>query len=145
MFTSKEWDGCSWAKKAEGKEIKKIIFNDSFWGSMSYALKTTRPLVSVLRMTDSKQLPTMRFIYGAMDKAKEEIVTNLGNKEGAYKEIREIIDEKWQYQLHHNLHAAAYYLNLRFQYSDGLSTHIEVNVGLIVCMEKLIPDKEARV
>ncbi|KAK0605242.1 hypothetical protein LWI29_024514 [Acer saccharum] len=111
MFTSKEWDGCSWAKKAEGKEIKKIIFNDNFWGSMSYALKTTRPLVSVLRMTDSEQMPAMGFIYGAMDKAKEEIAANLGNEEGAYKEIWKIIDEKWEFQLHRHLHAAAYYLN----------------------------------
>ncbi|KAK0577829.1 hypothetical protein LWI29_000872 [Acer saccharum] len=145
MFTSKEWDGCSWAKKAEGKEIKKIIFNDNFWGSMSYALKTTRPLVSVLRMTDSEQMPAMGFIYGAMDKAKEEIAANLGNEEGAYKEIWKIIDEKWEFQLHRHLHAAAYYLNPRIQYSDGLSTHLEVKIGLMVCMEKLIPDEEERV
>lgn len=57
MFTSKEWDDCSWAKKSNGKEIKRVILRDgSFWSSMFYALKTTRPLVSLLRMTDSKQL-----------------------------------------------------------------------------------------
>ncbi|KAK2637135.1 hypothetical protein Ddye_031927 [Dipteronia dyeriana] len=96
-------------------------------------------------MTDSEQLAAMGFIYGVMDKAKEEIAANLGNEEGAYKEIWGIIDDKWQYQLHRHLHAAAYYLNPRFQYSDGLSSHIEVKIGLMVCMEKLIPDEEARV
>ncbi|KAK2646644.1 hypothetical protein Ddye_021839 [Dipteronia dyeriana] len=145
MFTSKEWDDCSWAKKADGREIKKIILRDgSFWSSMYYALKTTRPLVNVLRMTDSEKLPGMGFIYGSMDKAKEEIAENLGNEEGAYKEIWKIIDDKWEFQLHRHLHAAAYYLNPRFQYSDNFSTHREIKIGLMVCMEKLIPNEEDR-
>ncbi|KAK3211888.1 hypothetical protein Dsin_016594 [Dipteronia sinensis] len=56
MFTSKEWDRCSWANKLEGREVKKIIIRDNnFWSSISYSLKTTRPLVSVLRMTDSEK------------------------------------------------------------------------------------------
>ncbi|KAK3198780.1 hypothetical protein Dsin_022195 [Dipteronia sinensis] len=88
MFTSKECDGCSWAKKPEGREIKKIILRDgNFWGSMSYASKTTRPLISVLRMRDFEQLPGMRFFYSAKDKAKEEIAKNLRNEKGAYKEL----------------------------------------------------------
>ncbi|KAK0581067.1 hypothetical protein LWI29_009593 [Acer saccharum] len=57
-------------------------------------------------MTDSEQLPAMGFIYGAMDKAKEEIAANLGNEEGAYKEIWKIIDKKGEFQLHRHLHAA---------------------------------------
>ncbi|KAK2663343.1 hypothetical protein Ddye_001917 [Dipteronia dyeriana] len=85
-------------------------------GNVSYALKTTTPLVSVLRMTDSKELPAMGFIYGAMDKTKEEIAVNMENEEGAYKEIWGIIDDKRQCQLHRHLHTVAYYLNPRFQY-----------------------------
>ena len=59
---------------------------------MSYALKTTKPLVSMLRMTDYEQMPRIGFIYGAMDKVTEEIAKNLGNEERAYKEIWQIID-----------------------------------------------------
>ncbi|KAK2635563.1 hypothetical protein Ddye_030355 [Dipteronia dyeriana] len=103
------------AKKAEGRDIKKIILRDGiFWSSMSYALKTTRPLVNVLRMIDSEKLPCMGFIYGSMEKAKEEIAVNLGNEEGAYKEIWKIIDDKWEFKLHQHLHVAAYFLNPRF-------------------------------
>ncbi|KAK2663319.1 hypothetical protein Ddye_001893 [Dipteronia dyeriana] len=109
---------------------------------MSYALKTTRPLVNVLRMTDSEKLPGMGFIYGSMDNAKEEIAANLGNEEGAYKEIWKIIDDKREFQLHRHLQAAAYYLNPRFQYLDSFSTHREIKIGLMVCMEKLIPNEE---
>ena len=45
-------------------------------------------------MTDSEKMPGMGFLYGAMDKAKEEIALNLGGEEGAYKELWSIIDEK---------------------------------------------------
>ncbi|KAK2650143.1 hypothetical protein Ddye_017632 [Dipteronia dyeriana] len=58
-----------------------------------------------------------------MDKAREEIAVNLGNEEGAYKEIWKITYDKWEFQLHPHLHAPAYYLNPRFQYSDNFSTH----------------------
>ena len=111
MFTSIEWSDISFSKKSEGKEVKKIIFNDRFWTCVAYALKTTKPLVHVLRMTDGEKYPGMGFIYGAMDKAKEEIAENLGNEVGAYKEIWKIIDDRWESQLHRQLHAAAYFLN----------------------------------
>lgn len=145
MFTSKDWAECSWANKPEGKEAKKIILRDSsFWGSVAYAIKTTKPLVSVLRMTDSEKMPGMGFLYGAMDKAKEEIAKNLDNDEGAYKELWSIIDEKWDFQMHRHLHAAAYFLNPHFQYEDNFSTHFEIKSGLYICMDKLITDPVER-
>lgn len=42
--------------------------------------------MGVLRMTDSGKMPAMGFLYDAMDKAKKDIVINLGREEGAYKE-----------------------------------------------------------
>ncbi|XP_020684073.1 zinc finger MYM-type protein 1-like [Dendrobium catenatum] len=70
MFTSTQWLSCAWAKKAEGKEIRKIVLNDRFWQSVLYAVTTTRPLVHVLRMVDAEKKPAMGFIYNAMDEAK---------------------------------------------------------------------------
>ncbi|KAL6588192.1 hypothetical protein OROMI_001170 [Orobanche minor] len=45
------------------------------------------------------------YIYEVMDRAKEEIVATFGNN-GTYIEIFNIIDNKWNYQLHRPLHAA---------------------------------------
>lgn len=56
MFASSEWSSCSWARKAEGKDIKKVIYNHNFWSSVGYAIKTIKPLVGVLRMTDSEKM-----------------------------------------------------------------------------------------
>lgn len=145
MFTSREWANCAWAKKPEGKEARKIILSDrNFWGSVGYAIKTTKPLVGVLRMADSEKVPGMGCLYGVMDNAKEEIAKNMDNEEGAYKEIWSIIDAKWDNQLHRHLHAAAYYLNPHFQYEDNFYANAEVKVGLYSCMDKLIPNAVER-
>ncbi|KAL5549434.1 hypothetical protein UlMin_004665 [Ulmus minor] len=85
-----------------------------FWSSVVDALKTTKPLVDVLRMIDSEKEPAMGYIHDAMDLAKELIAKNLGGEESAYKEIWKIIDDKWDFQLHQDLHDATYYLNHRF-------------------------------
>ncbi|GFQ02113.1 hypothetical protein PHJA_002355200 [Phtheirospermum japonicum] len=94
-------------------------------------------------MTDSDKMLGMGFLYGAMDKAKEEIAKNLGGEEGSYK-LWNIIDEKWEFQMHRHLHAAAYSLNPRFQYDNGFSSHVEVKSGLYACLEKLIPNESDR-
>ncbi|GFP92431.1 hypothetical protein PHJA_001387300 [Phtheirospermum japonicum] len=144
MFASVEWSQSSYSRKDEGKAVKKIIFDRAFWLSVAYAIKTTKPLVQVLRMTDSEKMPEMGFSYGEMDKAKEEIAKNLGREKGSYKKLWNIIDEKWEFQMHRHLHAAAYFLNPHFQYDDGFSSHVEVKSGLYACLEKLIPNESDR-
>ncbi|XP_062104413.1 uncharacterized protein LOC133815612 [Humulus lupulus] len=127
MFVSKEWSSCAWEKKPEGKVVKKIIMNDNtFWPSVVYSMKTTKPLVNVLRIVDGERTPAMGFIYGAMDEAKEKIAKNLDGDVSSYKEIWDIIDQKWEFQLHRDLHATAYYLNPRFRWSPNVSEHPEI-------------------
>ncbi|XP_028550851.1 uncharacterized protein LOC110112362 [Dendrobium catenatum] len=144
MFTSTQWLSCAWAKKAEGKEIRKIVLNDRFWQSVLYAITTTRPLVHVLRMVDAEKKPAMGFIYNAMDEAKEMIASNLGGSEGSFREIWNIIDDRWELQLHRHLHAAGYYLNPQYQYAENKSTNPEIKLGLYHCMDRLISDATER-
>ncbi|KAL6566582.1 hypothetical protein OROMI_014986 [Orobanche minor] len=92
----------------------------STW-TMDEEVKTTQAIVDEVKrtwsqtgvsilsdgvMADSEKMPGMGFLYGAMDKAKEEIAQDLGGGEGAYKEIWSIIDAKWDIQMHLHLHAA---------------------------------------
>ncbi|KAL5580521.1 hypothetical protein UlMin_012963 [Ulmus minor] len=70
MFVSRKWTTCRCANKSDGKEVKRIVMDDRyFWPSVVYALKTTKPLVDVLRMVDSEKEPAICYIYGAMDSA----------------------------------------------------------------------------
>ncbi len=57
-------------------------------------------LVRVLKLVNSEKMPTMRYTYEAMDKAKEAIMKSFGDNEGKYNAIFEIIDKRWQNQLY---------------------------------------------
>ncbi|CAI9259863.1 unnamed protein product [Lactuca saligna] len=114
----------------------------SFWPSVVYSLKTTKPLVEVLRIVDGEQSPAMAFIYGAMDECKEKIAKNFDNEVSSYNEIWDIIDEKWEHQMHRDLHAAAYYLNPQFKWSPNVSQHPEIKRGLYNCMDRLIKSND---
>ncbi|KAL4583395.1 hypothetical protein LXL04_007966 [Taraxacum kok-saghyz] len=59
----------------------------SFWPSVVYCIKTTKPLVQVLWLTDAEEVPAMAFIYGAMNECKAKIPKTLDNDIRAYKEI----------------------------------------------------------
>lgn len=145
MFTSQAWSKHYLSRTDEGKKVKNIILRDKyFWPSIAYAIKTTKPLVSVLRMTDSEKMPGMGFIYGSMDQAKEAIAKAFGGEEAAYKEIWEIIDNKWEFQMHRHLHAAAYFLNPHYHYEHDVSTHPEIKLGLFTCLAKLFPDPKVQ-
>ncbi|XP_073222508.1 uncharacterized protein [Cicer arietinum] len=70
---------------------------------------------------DSNDKPTIRFIYEAMDQAKERIqaVFN-GVQRSLY------VDERWDKQLHRPLHATDYYLNPQLHYNHGFKVDYEV-------------------
>ncbi|XP_068328265.1 uncharacterized protein [Pyrus communis] len=78
--------------------------------------------------SNAEVYPTMRAIYELMRVVKED----LERKHGASWVIK-IIDDRWYKILYHNLHAAAYYLNPRYQYrpsvgDDGTLIRVVHNV-----------------
>ena len=128
------------SKEPKGKEAAKVVLMPSFWNSVVYTLKVMAPLVKVLRLVDGERKPAMGYIYEAMDKAKETIMKSFNNNESKYKDVFEIIDKRWNCQLHRPLHAAAHFLNPEFFYDNtDLEFDFEVTNGLFECIKKLIP------
>ncbi|KAL6576773.1 hypothetical protein OROMI_011049 [Orobanche minor] len=83
----------------------------------------------------------MGYIYEAMERAKEAIEASFNRNINKYKQIFEKIDARWDVQLHQPLHAAAYYQNPEFYYSNPrIEDDREVIRGLYKCIEKMIPD-----
>ncbi|WZY86769.1 hypothetical protein YC2023_033153 [Brassica napus] len=140
FVTSQDWNDAKWSKEAGAKRVKQIILQESFWRNVLYAIRLTEPLVKVLRLVDGERKPAMGYIYEAMDKAKEKISENLLWKEDQYKRAFEIIDERWNCQLHHPLHAAGHFLNPEFQYKGPEVNCEEVMRGLYDTIEKLVPE-----
>ncbi|XP_058006808.1 uncharacterized protein LOC110648320 [Hevea brasiliensis] len=99
--------------------------------------------IRVLRLVDGEKMLAMGYIYEAIDRAKEAIAKSFDENEEKYKAIFEIIDKRWESQLHRPLHTAGYYLNLEFFYSnEKINEDVEVVTGLYQVVARLIPSKE---
>lgn len=149
MFASNEWVESSFSSTTNGKIVEAIILSDSnFWQAIKYCLKCVIPIYKVLRLVDGDLKPASGYIYEAMDRAKEQIKENLNGKESRYRQIWDLVDERWNLQLHRPLHAAAFYLNPRFQYDPKYEadlTHMEVKKGLYYVIQRMCDDVETKI
>ncbi|KAJ9705844.1 hypothetical protein PVL29_003780 [Vitis rotundifolia] len=126
MFTSSDWSDSKWAKEQKGKTIGNIV---------------SGPLVRVLRLVDGEKKAPMGYIYEAMNRAKDTIVRSFNGNEEKYKEIFNIIDKRWEIQLHRPLHAAGYFLNPKFFYDKPEIEHdAEIMSDLYKCILRLTKD-----
>ncbi|RVW44200.1 hypothetical protein CK203_089453 [Vitis vinifera] len=77
----------------------------------------------------------------AMNRAKDAIVRSFNGNEEKYKEIFNIIDKRWEIQLHRPLHAAGYFLNPEFFYDKPEIEHdAEIMSDLYKCILRLTRD-----
>ncbi|KAG5521556.1 hypothetical protein RHGRI_033950 [Rhododendron griersonianum] len=92
MVTSDEWGKSKWGpSSSKGKTPYATVLSISFWNGVSLCLKVFAPLVKVLRLVDGDR-PSMGFVYGELQKAKQEIIEACMFKEAQYKPIFDIID-----------------------------------------------------
>eukprot|EP00253_Pinus_taeda_P016683 PITA_16683 len=83
----------------------------------------------------------MGYIYEIMDQEKEQLQTTYKDRLAKYGCIWEIIDNKWNNQLHHPIHAVGYFLNQKYHYKAWLGDlqDGEVRARLIDCLECMVP------
>ncbi|XP_057746304.1 uncharacterized protein LOC130965555 [Arachis stenosperma] len=145
MFTSANWKTTKVASTPEGIRVQNMALDSRLWKNIVICLKTAAPLITILRLVDSDEKPAMGFIFEGMRNAKETIKTNFGCVKKSYEPIWEIIDGRWQSQLHRPLHAAAYYLNPHYHYEPNFMVDdADIKIGLYNCLKKLVPNQEER-
>ncbi|MCL7038246.1 hypothetical protein MKW94_012169 [Papaver nudicaule] len=114
MFISEDWTTSSYAKEQLGAKVQAIVLGDeNFRPGIISCLKGVIPIVKVLTLVDGDDKPAMGYIYKAIDNAKEQIQSNFKYVKSRYEEYLNIIDKRWNTQLHGQLHAVGYYLNPR--------------------------------
>nr|XP_016476618.1 PREDICTED: uncharacterized protein LOC107798165 [Nicotiana tabacum] len=143
LFLSTEWSESIYAKETLGKEVARFIIGPYFWNDIVQALKVGNPLVIVLRLVDGEKKPPMGYIYEAMDRAKEAIEKAFDHDRRKYERVFEIIDKRWDDQLHQPLHAAGHILNPGLFYTNNENKTLDLNVwkGYHACVAKLVPDE----
>lgn len=86
----------------------------------------------------------MGYLYEAMDRANGVVQRMYKRNRDKLDALQSIIDRRWTHHLHRPLHAAGYYLNPKFFYSDHFEADNEVMDGLYTCIERMIPDDNLR-
>ncbi|KAJ6837562.1 uncharacterized protein M6B38_119525 [Iris pallida] len=83
----------------------------------------------------------MGHLYEAMDRTKFMIKNNVGK---GYKKWWTMIDKRWNNQLHQDIHAAGYFLNLKYQYANDVVNDDEVLNGFHRVVNRMVNDNETR-
>ncbi|KAL0404286.1 UNVERIFIED_CONTAM: hypothetical protein Sradi_2069400 [Sesamum radiatum] len=103
-------------KKDMAKQVKQVILDERFWNSCNIIVRVGTPLVRLLRICDSDEMPSLGYVYEGMFRARKAIKDLFCNKKRLYQQYVDIINARWDKMLRKSLHAAAYYLNPTFQY-----------------------------
>ncbi|RVW88488.1 hypothetical protein CK203_043879 [Vitis vinifera] len=117
-------------------QMRSIVVETLFDQELQVSLY--EPLYVVLRLVDSEFVPTMPFVYELMHMMKENLI-----RQGAGDWMFKIIQDRWQKTLKHPLHAAAYFLNPRFQYRRGVGSDPELLQAVHDVFAKLDPTTES--
>ncbi|CAN1725844.1 hypothetical protein LINPERHAP1_LOCUS258 [Linum perenne] len=126
----------------EGKRIQGIALVSRFWTSVLTCLRAAMPLMKVLRLVDSDELPTMPFLYLELNQAME-IKSNFSNIEKRYKPVLNIIEKRWNDQMSRPLHYASYWLNPKVHFGENFDPNErKLKVGLYDCVERLSKDRD---
>ncbi|KZV20063.1 hypothetical protein F511_15306 [Dorcoceras hygrometricum] len=102
MFTSDLWENSKWSKTNKGKSVYSTMMSMSFWNDVTLFLRIFAPSVRVLRLIDGDRKPSMRFLYGELLQAKEDIKVAMNNLESNYHHIIVIIKSKIRIDLIHH-------------------------------------------
>ncbi|CAN1310021.1 hypothetical protein LINPERPRIM_LOCUS27924 [Linum perenne] len=143
MFSSETWRKSTFSTTREGKRIQGIALDSRFWTSVLTCLRAAMPLMKVLRLVDSDELPSMPFLYLDLNQAMEKIKSNFSNIEKRYKPVLNIIEKRWNDQMSRPLHYAAYWLNPKVHFGANFDPNErKLKVGLYDCVERLSKDRD---
>ncbi|XP_016168315.1 uncharacterized protein LOC107610837 [Arachis ipaensis] len=107
------------SKSVNGKMVSSIILDSKFWQDCVTTVKIVGPLIKLLRVIDADEKPSLGYVYEGMQRAKSAIKTTFRNRKTAYTLYTSILKMRWDKHLKRDLHAAAYFLNPAFFYSEG--------------------------
>lgn len=144
MFNSSEYcTNSSYANKQQSISCIAIVEDNDFWRAVEESVAISEPFLKVLREVSGGK-PAVGSIYELMTRAKESIRTYYIMDENKCKTFLDIVDRKWQDQLHSPLHAAAAFLNPSIQYNSEIKFIASIKEDFLKVLGKLLPIPEMR-
>ena len=136
MFSHSEWLSSIYRRRPDAQAINSLLYSDRFWKYAHEAVSVSEPLVKCLRMVDG-DMPAMGYVYEGIERAKVAIKAYYKGIEEKYIPIWDIIDRRWNMQIHSSLHAAAAFLNPSISYNPNFKKDLRMRNGFQEAMLRL--------
>jgi hypothetical protein len=136
MFSHAEWLSSIYSKRPDAQAMKSLLYLDRFWKYAHEAVSVSEPLVKILRIVDG-DMPAMGYMFEAIERAKVAIKTYYKGIEESYMPYWNIIDRRWNMQLHSSLHSAAAFLNPSIFYNPIFKIDLRMRNGFQEAMLKM--------
>lgn len=144
MFNSAEYStNSSYTNKPQSISCIAIIEDNEFWRAVEECVAISEPFLKLLREVSGAK-PAVGSIYQYMTRAKESIRTYYIMDENKCKTFLDIVDRRWQNQLHTPLHSAAAFLNPSIQYTSDNKFLASIKEDFFKVLEKLLPTPDIR-
>ena len=101
IFISDEWASHKLSRSTIGHDVEVLMFDHTYWEKVSELVSIYEPLYTVLRIVDSKVVPTLPFVYELIRVMKQNL-----HQLNAKDWVKTIIADRWDRTLKHPLHAA---------------------------------------
>ncbi|KAF9689464.1 hypothetical protein SADUNF_Sadunf01G0094900 [Salix dunnii] len=144
MFSHSECLSSMHRIRPEAQAIKSLLYQDRFWKSAHEAVSVSEPLIKILRIVDG-DMPAMGYIYEGIERAKAAIKGYYKGIEEKYMPIWEIIDRRWNLQLHSPLQAAAAFLNPSIFYNPNFKIDLRMRNGFQDTMIKMATTNQDKI
>ncbi|KAJ0968509.1 hypothetical protein J5N97_025426 [Dioscorea zingiberensis] len=144
MFSHADWLSSIHSRRPDVQPIRSLLFSERFWRSAHEIVGVSEPLIKLLRVVDG-DMPAMGYVYEGVERAKLAIKMFYKGCEEKYLPVWEIIERRWNMQLHSHLHAAASFLNPSIFYDPNFKFDATMRNGFHAAMWKMFPGERDRI
>ncbi|CAN0881021.1 hypothetical protein LINGRAHAP2_LOCUS13977, partial [Linum grandiflorum] len=134
------------SKTEIGKTVKTTILDETFWEECSFIVDLTEPIIRLLRIVDSDEMPALGYVYEGYRRVEKVVMKVCGNSEIRALPYKAILGRRWEKNLDRTLIKAAYYLNPHFAYCDdweGMTRDVHSSIlDLIECPDFVANEEE---
>lgn len=143
MFHSSDYATSSYANRSLSISCVEILDDDEFWRAVEEIAAVSEPLLRVMRDVSGGKA-AIGYIYESMTKVMDSIRTYYIMDEGKCKSFLDIVEQKWQVELHSPLHSAAAFLNPSIQYNPEVKFFTSIKEEFYHVLDKVLTAPDQR-
>lgn len=141
MFHSAEFSSSSYASRSI--PCVEILDDDELWRAVEEIAAVSEPLLRVMRdVSGGRQ--AIGYIYESMTKVTDSIRTYYIMDEGKCKSFLDIVEQRWQTELHSPLHSAAAFLSPGIQYNPEVKFFRTIKEEFYQVLDKVLTTPDQR-